>query len=176
MFGLWRRWSEYCWAEVLGGNTSSFAWERSHVISVNRCLSQERFTSPSAFLSIHTALLLPQPGFCVCGAVFISLTCLSILTLSRFLLCCSPTFCLPSWQQVSHLLCTFSLSAYGSRASPYTSSGKFRREVACLCPSRLQASSGWVSLGHCSLLLNLCFHVWTEMWLGRRHFSRPLKL
>lgn len=52
---------------------------------------------------------------------------LSILTLSRFLLFCSPTFCLPSWQQVSPFTLYILFISSQAWSSPYTSSGKFRR-------------------------------------------------
>ena len=83
VFGLWRRWTEYCWAEVLGGNTSSFAWERSHIMSLNWFLSQ--VCQPLLPSWGHGTVLI-QPGLRAPDAVFISLMCPPLLTLSSFLL------------------------------------------------------------------------------------------
>ena len=176
VFGLWRRWTEYWWLVSRGayGNINSFAWERSHVMPVNRFLSQESFANRSCLLK-GTALVLSTSLV----SAFMKLCLRQLHVPTRPHLKWFPPFLLS--QPLSfplyfvHSLCQLT-EADPVQLSHYTSRRRCRREAAFLSPFRISALPGWVSSGSRLLLLNLYFLLWTEMWLKRRSFSSPWEL
>lgn len=143
---------------------------------MNRLLSQERFEQSLCLLK--GIALAPSPPWSWhswwCLRRFLVPACAHLKPFPFFPAVLIKS-CLPGWDQVSPLLCTFSL---WSRSSAPKSRRRCPSEVAFLCPSCLCAPSGWGSSG--SHLLLLTFVSSSEQRCGLKELPSflysPLKL